>query len=183
MTKPLMPALANTPSAASDAALAAEFAGNGYNVWGRLSDRDRLVFEFRGARGELTRYSGAQLKEQTWWYWLPEDDALSIEASLYPSSLDRRFAYVARADNAAGGRLIGGSRLSGFFEGPSGYQQASDECVRLRSAWPDAGVFTTDSIEDAERLLAAEDMEAESHKMTLARMAAARAKRFAALLS
>lgn len=182
MAKPLFPALASSPSAESDEALAASFSGGAYNVIGDLSDGDELVFEFIRADGSCERYSGRALKGMTWWYWLPEKHAHSIEATIFFEERTGGVAYVARGDLDAGGRLIRGSRLSAFYEGAS-IDQVWQKCQELQGSWPDAGVYHADSVQDAERLLAASDPADESSRMRAARADAARARRLGALLS
>lgn len=185
VAKPLLAALANLPCAKSDSALAASFEGNGYNMVGRLSNRDDLVFEFFRADGSCARYTAPQMRRMTWWYWLNEKYAKCIEANLFADDYERArpVSYVARADMDAGGLIIRGSRLSNYFEGESGSAQAFAECKKLKSTWPDAGVFSAENVEDAEQTLAAEDPLELSRQRQEARAAKARAERFAALLS
>lgn len=184
MHKPLFPALAHASFAATDAALAETFDGHGFNVVGRLSKPDLLVFEFFRQDGSCIRYTAPEMRRLTWWYWLREDDALQIEANLFEDDLcQRNIHYVARADMNAGGLLIRGSRLTNYFSGEAGEAQAHAECARLRIEWQDAGVFSADSIEEAERILAADDPLKVSQQSSLTRMASARAKRLSAFLS
>lgn len=183
MLKPLFAPLAALPCAEADAARAAQLALGGFSVTGRWSDPAGLVFDFNGTDGAWERFTADELRGSTWWYWLPEKDALSIEAHLFPlPRAEVRVRFVARA-TSRGGRLIRGTRLSGYFEGPEGRDAAYDERDRLRAQWVDAAVFEADDVQQAERLLSLDSSDEEGLIIQLERMAAARMKRFAALVS
>ena len=178
---PLWAQLIRSPQATADAAHAERFINGSLRI--ECHDNpDRWGFEFVGTGGHTEHFTAAELKRQTWWYWLPEETALMIEANLFNlRPPERPVRYVARADGRAGGRLIAGTRLSDFFEGDAGRDAAYDERERLRAEYPDAAVFEACSIADAERLLSAADTSAEGVALQHERMAAARAVRFGAL--
>ncbi len=75
--------------------------------------------------------------------------------------VDPATCYVARADRKAGGKLIPGSRLSGYFTGARRYDEACAALATVSSQWPDAAVFYASNADAAERLLAADDPSAE----------------------
>lgn len=146
------------------------------SVEGGWADDERIYY-FRDGTGRAMQFSADEMRRNEWWQCLPESGVLSIEAHLYPQTLvDPPVCYVARSDAAAGGRLIRGSLLSGFFEGAS---RGADACAArdaLAAQWPDASVFTAHSVDEAMRLLNSTDPD-EGVKIVVERMARARAAR------
>lgn len=176
--QPLFAPLANSSTASADAATAALYCRNegGLRRGGfSYESYDATLFWFTRDDGAVDWFTAGELRNQTWWYWLPEQIALSIEANLFPTSQrDLPVSYVARA--AAGGKLILHSRLSDYFHGDRGRDQAYEERDRLQSATSDAAVFLAESVEEAELLLSSDGA---SFALTRRRMAEARAARFA----
>lgn len=167
---------------AADVARAAEFQDREpLEVCGRWSDPDRLEFDLARVDGTCERFTGAELKRANWVHFLPPQLALAIELALSPARSEVEVRFVARADRSAGGKLIRGSRLSGFFTGEADRDAAYDERDRLRSHWPDAAVFQAASVEAAERLCAASAAEDEGMRIRLEQLSAARGSRRGAL--
>lgn len=178
---PLIPTLANMPSAEADALMAARYCRNESGVWRGLGGIDfdtpsGKLFWFACEGGSVDCFTEAELRSQTWWYWLPEQIARSIEAHLFPMpERDRPVSYVARAE--PGGKLIRHSRLTEYFHGEPGRDRAYEERDRLRQdGFTDAAVFHAESVEEADFLLSTEDG---GTVLIDRRMAEARAARFA----
>lgn len=182
--KPIYERLALLPCAEANAELAETLTIRGVHATqGCWSDPDNMSFRFKRGDGSHVYFTGKEMRAATWWYWLPEQEAISIEAALFPMTrVEPRFRYIARADMAAGGKLIRGSRLSEYFEGEAARDAAYRERERLRTQWPDAALFEADSVEDAERLLSPDADDDEGFRAYRERRATERAHRLDALI-
>jgi hypothetical protein len=103
----------------------------------------------------ISEYASHEEAEAAGWALLAKyPDAFAVCAWPVNVPEDPAVYCVARADRAAGGKLIPGSRLTGFFTGATRHEDAYRPRDALRASIPDACVFCAVSPEEAERILA-----------------------------
>lgn len=66
----------------ADATLAARIVPGRVCIVGRWSEPDRLSFTFLTKTGEWLSFTGAELRESTWWQSLAAPDVVMLEAHL-----------------------------------------------------------------------------------------------------
>lgn len=156
---------------ADDAALAARYVGN-VSINGRMaaSLSSEMEFLFDRRDGHTDAYSGDEMKAARWWRLLAPQTVLTIESWLYEDvqvGSDLPVCYVARSDRKAGGRLMPGTRLSPFFQGDDRTEIGQAVCSEVRRTTPDAGLFYSRCVEDAQRSLRGIDVRAERNELRI----------------
>jgi hypothetical protein len=151
------------PYTHADALLAARYFDARLGIRGRtaVEFEPATTFSFEQPDGTRDVYTQPELLACQWWHLLDAETVLRVDGFLRHRDRfqgDAPICFFALSDRKNGGKLIAGSRLSGYYEGAEQRQAAHEAYGAFRAQHPNAGLFDADSIEEAERLLRGEDV-------------------------